>query len=67
MRVLLGPILFALDVVPENQVAGIGLCLALIPCLLSVIIRPRLWSLALSVLAGMAWLFLGVVGLGIGC
>jgi hypothetical protein len=67
MRALLGPILFVLDVAPENQAWGIGLCLLLVLCFAIGVARPRRWSVALAVLAGLAWLFLGIIGDGIGC
>jgi hypothetical protein len=67
MRVLLGPILFVLDVAPENRAWGFGLCLLLIPCLLIGLLRPRWWSVLVSALAALAWLFFGVMGDGINC
>ena len=67
MRVLLGPILFMLDVAPENQAWGVALCLLLAPCILIGLVRPRRWSILLAVAATLAWLFLGVVGEGINC
>jgi hypothetical protein len=67
MRVLLGPILLVLDVVPENQAWGVGLCVVLLPCLLAVFLRPRWWAAAMSVLAALVWLFLGVIADGIQC
>jgi hypothetical protein len=65
MEVLFGPILFIRDVSPENQWAGIVLCVLLIPSMLIGIVRPKPWSIALSVIAALAWLFLGVIGKGI--
>jgi hypothetical protein len=67
MRFLLGPLLFVMDVAPENQVWGIALCLALLPGLLTVLFRPRWWSALLFVVTALAWIFLGEVGLGLGC
>ncbi len=67
MRVLLGPVLFVLDVSPVNQAHGVTLCLLLIPCLLVGFLRPRWWSVLVSALAALAWLFLGVIGEGIDC
>jgi hypothetical protein len=67
MRVLLGPVLFVLDVAPENQAWGVGLCLLLVPCLLIAVLRPRWWSLLVSAVAALVWLFSGVIGEGISC
>jgi hypothetical protein len=67
MQVLLGPILFVLDVAPENRAWGIGLCLLLVPCMLVGFLRPRWWSVLIAVVAALAWLLLGVVGEGINC
>jgi hypothetical protein len=65
MEVVLGPDLFILDVAPENQLSGVILCALLIPCMLAGVVRPRPWSIALSAIAALVWLFLGVVGKGI--
>jgi hypothetical protein len=67
MRILLGPILLLLDVAPENQEAGVALCLLLIPCLAAVIVRPRWWSALLSLFASVTWMFIGLVADGINC
>jgi hypothetical protein len=67
MRILLGPILLIVDGAPENQASGVGLCLLLLPCLAAVIVRPRWWSALLSLLAAVAWVFIGLVGDGIDC
>lgn len=64
---LLGPILLVMDVSPENRAWGIGFSLLLIPCLAIGVTRQRWWSVAMAVLAGLAWLFLGIIGCGIGC
>ncbi|MBW3597775.1 MAG: hypothetical protein KY475_10930 [Planctomycetes bacterium] len=65
MRILLGPIWFVLDVAPENQIWGVGLCLVLLPCMFAWIVWPRWWSIAISVFAGLLWLILGMIGEGI--
>jgi hypothetical protein len=62
---VLGPILFVKDLAPDNQMAGIVLCLLLIPCMLVGVLRPRWWSIAISVNAALSWLFEGIVGSGI--
>lgn len=67
MRILLGPILFILDVSPVNQMQGYRFTVLLISCMAVLPLRPRWWSLVLAILAAMAWLFLGVVGDGIDC
>jgi len=67
MNALFGPIILIRDVAPGNQVAGVVLCLLLLPCVLSVVVRPRPWSVALAILAALAWLATGVVGMGIDC
>jgi hypothetical protein len=67
MRVLLGPILLALDVSPVNQAWGIGLCLVLIPGMLIGLLRPRWWSALVSAMAALVWIFFGVIGEGINC
>ncbi len=67
MRMLMGPILFAMDVSPINRITGIVLCLVLVPGMLVGILRPRWWSVPLSGLAALAWLFCGIIGQGIDC
>jgi hypothetical protein len=67
MNAYYGPIILIRDVAPGNQVAGVVLCLLLVPCMLSVVVRPRPWSVALAILAALAWLGVGVMGMGIDC
>jgi hypothetical protein len=66
MEFLLGPVLFVRDAAPANQVWGVVLCLVLIPGMLVGMLRPRDWSIALALLAALAWCFFGVIGAGIG-
>jgi hypothetical protein len=65
MRVLLGPILFVMDVAPANVWSGIALTILLIPAMALVAFRPRVWTAAVSIAALTAWLILGIVGDGI--
>lgn len=67
MRILLGPILIAMDAAPENVWWGVGLTIILLPAIALVTFRPSLWTAAVSFLALLAWVFLGFVGNGIGC
>ena len=67
MRILLGPLLFAMDVAPANIWAGVALTIILLPAIALVAFRPRLWTAGVSILALLAWVFLGIVGEGIGC
>ena len=67
MRILLGPLLFAMDVAPANVWTGIVLTLILLPAIALVAFRPRVWTAAVSILALLAWVFLGIIGDGIGC
>ena len=62
MDVVLGPVLFVLDVAPANRLASLCLSSVLVPCMLVGIVRPRPWLIALSVVAALVWLCLGVVG-----
>lgn len=64
---LLGPGLLALDDSPETQAWGLGLGLLLAACMLRGIVRPNPGSIVLGVFAALAWLYLGVLGLAIGC
>jgi len=67
MRVLLGPLLFIMDVAPANIWIGVLLCLALVPAILLFPIRPRLWSAVISACALLAWVLLGIIGYRVGC
>jgi hypothetical protein len=69
MRVLPGPILMIFDVSPENQVAGIGLTILLIAIALIALTGTRRGAspALVVILAVLAWLFLGIIGDGIGC
>ena len=67
MRILLGPLLFAMDVAPTNVWTGVSLTIVLLPAIALVAFRPRLWTAAVAILALLAWVFLGIVGDGIGC
>jgi hypothetical protein len=68
LEILLGPIeLIRYGYTPETTIFGYVLCLLLIPCILSGMIRPRWWSVALSMLGVMAWLYWGLMGWGILC
>ena len=67
MRILLGPLLFAMDVAPVNIWTGIVLTIVLLPTIALVAFRPRPWTVAVSFLALLVWAFLGLIGDGIGC
>ena len=67
MRVLLGPILFAMDVAPANIGWGIALTVILVPTIALVAVRPRRWTALASGLALLTWLLLGIIGEGIDC
>lgn len=67
MNAFYGPIILIRDVAPDNQVAGVVILLLLLPCMLSVVVRPRPWSIVVAILAGLAWLGVGVMGMGIDC
>jgi hypothetical protein len=64
---LLGPMLLVLVGGPGLQAWGIGLSLLLASCILTVIVRPRPWSITLAVFAAMAWWCLGLSATGINC
>lgn len=65
MSVLWGPLLFAWDVVPENQVFG-WIAVALIAgAVLAFPICRKAWSAWLSIIGIVAWLILGILGNGI--
>jgi hypothetical protein len=64
---LLGPITFIQDVSWENQVTGIVACAILIPCMAIGVFRPSWWSVLVAILALGAWLFMGIIGMGIDC
>jgi hypothetical protein len=65
--VLLGPLYFALDTAPGNVQAGVVLTVILLPCTLSVLLKPHLITVMVSLVAFLLWMFLGVVGQGISC
>jgi hypothetical protein len=65
MRILLGPILFVLDVAPENVWWGVALTILLVPAIVLFAFRRRVWTAVVSIMALAAWLILGVVGGGI--
>jgi hypothetical protein len=67
MLPLLGPILLIRDVAWENQITGVVACLLLVACMAVALLRPRLWTIGLAGLAGLAWLLIGVIGAGIDC
>jgi len=67
MRILLGPILFVLDGAPLNVWTRMVLSCILVPAMFLVACRLRWWSALISVLAALAWLFLGILGEGINC
>jgi hypothetical protein len=67
MRIFLGPLLFAMDVAPTNVWTGVALTIVLLPAIALVAFRPRVWTAAVSILALLAWVFLGIIGDGIGC
>ena len=66
MRIFLGPILFIMDVAPANVWWGIALTVILLPAMTLFAFRRRAWTAALSLLALIAWVILGIVGDGIG-
>ena len=65
MEILLGPILFIMDVATPNKWAGIALTISLIPLMMLVAFRRRAWAALVSGLALLLWLFFGLVGRGI--
>ena len=65
MEILLGPILFIVDVAPVNKWAGIALTITLIPLMTLVVFRRRAWAALASGLSLLVWLFFGLVGRGI--
>ncbi|QDT74575.1 hypothetical protein I41_37720 [Lacipirellula limnantheis] len=67
MNAFYGPIILIRDVAPNIQVAGVVLLLLFLPCMLLVFIRPRPWSIVVAIMAGLAWLGVGVIGMGIDC
>jgi hypothetical protein len=67
MPELLGPVLFVLDSSPENQIWGVLFCLVLATGFLVGFIRPRVWSIRISLIAAMAWVLLGILGHGMHC
>ena len=67
MRILLGPLLLAMDVAPVNIWSGFALTIILIPAVALVAFRPRVWTTAVSIFALLAWVFFGIIGDGIGC
>jgi hypothetical protein len=66
-EVLLGPILLIQDAAPGNKAGGLGLSVLLAILILRGIVWPRPGSILLTVLAGLAWLFFGVLGMAINC
>jgi hypothetical protein len=67
MHILLGPMLFAMDVNPVNVMWGVGLTAILVPAIAPVALRPSAQNAMISALALVAWLVLGIIGTGIGC
>lgn len=65
--VLLGPLYLVLDVAPGNVQAGVLFTALLLPCIFAVFLKPHPVTVVLSLLALLAWMFLGVVGQGISC
>jgi hypothetical protein len=65
--VLLGPLHFLMDTAPENRITGIVLCLVLLPCLAAFPLKPNFVTALVSLLAGLCWFAIGVIGAGIGC
>ena len=66
MRILLGPILWTMDVAPVNVWWGVALTVILLPAIVLVAFRRRAWTAAVSLFASIAWLILGIIGDGIG-
>lgn len=64
-KLLWGPLYFVLDVAWQNRIAGVVLAAILFLCMISVVLRPAGWTLALSILAILAWMFVGAVGSGL--
>jgi hypothetical protein len=65
MRILLGPILFVMDVAPQNKWAGIALLILLLPSMALVLFHRRIWTAVVSTLAFLLWIFFGIIGRGI--
>jgi hypothetical protein len=64
---ILGPLHLAMDTAPSNVDAGVFLMVLLIPCLFGVLLKPHPVTFVVSLLAFLAWMFLGIVGQGISC
>ncbi len=62
-----GPLYFVRDVAPENKIQGLILCAILLPCIAAFPMKRNAITAAISLLAILFWLFLGVIGEGIGC
>jgi hypothetical protein len=67
MRVLLGPILFIMDASPTNVRDGIIMTTVLVLVIGLGLWGRRWWSLLIAAAAALLWLFLGIIGDGIGC
>ena len=65
MRILLGPILFIMDVAPANVLWGVALTVLLLPAITLFAWKRRPWAAVVSIVALMIWVFLGIVGDGI--
>ena len=66
MSILLGPILFIMDAAPANVWSGLALTIILLPAMALFAVRPKAWTAALSLVALIVWVILGVIGDGIG-
>jgi hypothetical protein len=59
------PLYFAFDGAIANQVTGVVFTLVLAPCMASWLLWPQKWTALLSILAMLAWIFVGIIGSGI--
>lgn len=62
---LWGPLRLVFDSAPANRLDGIVMLVILIPCICSVIFRPRRWTVILAGCAIAVWIGIGVIGAGI--
>jgi len=66
-NVLWGPVYFILDAAPANRLFGVVSAAMLLAAVFALVRKPRLATAFLSVLAGLLWLVIGVLGRAIGC
>ena len=62
-----GPWHWVTDVSPENIHSGIVAYITLLPCVFAFPLKPHWATGAITALGTLSWLFVGLIGLGIGC